>query len=221
MKRKESFIEGEIVYLRKPNIEEEIYNGEWHSWFNNMEITKYLTHGIYPIDKNDEAQIVEDELKNPKSFLLSIYDNETNNHIGVISLKSIDLINRNAEIGIVMGSTKVRGAALEAMALMTEHAFERLNLIRLYAGQHMGLWKWVNTIELIGYKIEGYRKNGGVRGQNYDTVLTGITMEDYNHLKKKRGGKLLLQPFSKIYSEKRKDNLLPKVDEFFKSLYNK
>ena len=211
----EAFLVGEIVYLRKTNIQLDVIEGEWHSWFNDKEITKYLIHGVFPMSREQEAEFVKDQLNDSRSLLLSIVSKESNEHIGIISLKSIDLINRNAEIVIIMGFQKVIGAALEAMALMTEHAFERLNLIKLYAGQHEGLWKWVNSLELIGYRIEGYRRHGGVRnGEMYDIVLTGITAENYFNIKKERG-KLLTD---NLYKQRRKENLFPNVREFFNNL---
>jgi len=212
------FIKGRFIYLRKPDIQADVYDGEWHSWFNDMKITKYLVHGIFPVSREEEAKIVQEEIDNPSTLLLSIGDVKSDRHIGIISLKAIDLLNRTAEIAIVMGVEKF-GAALEAMALLTEHAFERLNLNRLYAGQHEDLWKWVNSLALIGYKIEGYRRHGGIRGRAYDTVLTGITAEDYFRLKKERGTSLLTETPENLFKKRRKENLLPTVKAFFDSLY--
>ena len=214
----DKFIEGEIVYLRTPNIQTDIIEGEWHTWFNDQTVTKYLEHGIYPVTRREEAKIVEDQSNNKSTLLLSIILKKNSKHIGVISLKSIDLINRTAEIALVMGPQKALGAALEAMALMTGHAFNRLNLLRLYAGQHENLWKWVNSLELIGYKIEGYRKQGGIRNGSYDIVLTGITADDFYKLTNKRGA---IPDITKKLKERRKQNLLPVVKNFFENLYNK
>lgn len=216
---KRAFIKGKLVYLRKPDIQTDIYGGDWNEWFNDREITKYLVHGIYPISKEEEAKLVQLEMENPKTLLLAIIDNKTHKHIGVISLKSIDLFNRIAEIAIVMGFDNVPGAALESMALMTEHAFERMNLNKLYAGQHEGLWKWVNRLELIGYRIEGYRRQGGIRGVPYDIVLTGIIAEDYFRLKKERGGSILMDDYSSLYKKKWRENILPTIKDFFDNLY--
>lgn len=211
---KDCFLEGELVYLRKPQIEKDIVQGDWHQWFNDQEITKYLVHGVYPNDRADQVSIIENQLKVKSTLLLSIIDKSTDDMIGVVSLKAIDLINRTAEIAIVTGFKKLPGGAIEAMALLTEHAFERLNLIKLYAGQHIELWKWVNTLETIGYKIEGYRVNMGFRGgKPYDVVLTGITDRDYFKLKEERGGKLI-DTFDKLYARKRKENIIGRLKDF-------
>jgi RimJ/RimL family protein N-acetyltransferase len=179
-----------------------------------------LIHGVFPLNREDQYRIIESGLNNKSGLLLSIIDNKTDKMIGVVSLKSIDLINGVAEIAIVMGFDKVPGAAIEAMALLTQHAFDRLNLNKLYAGQHMALWKWVNTLETIGYKLEGYRTNFGVRdGESYDIVLTGIDKENYYRLKAERGGKLI-HNFDQLYQLKRKENIFPKLAQFLKELNN-
>lgn len=217
--KQRAFIMGKLVYLRTPDIQADVYGGDWNEWFSDMEITKYLVHGIRPVSKDDQAKLVQSELENPKTLLFAIIEKASQKHIGVVSLKSIDLLNKTAEIAIVMGFDNIPGAALEAMALMTAHAFERMNLNKLYAGQHEGLWKWVNTLELIGYRIEGYRRQGGVRGLPYDIVLTGITSDDYFNLKKKRGGSVLTENIHQLYQNKRRENMLPNIKAFFDNLY--
>jgi ribosomal-protein-alanine N-acetyltransferase len=214
------FLQGEKIFLRKPNIEKDIVNGNWHQWFNDMEITKHLVHGVYPNSSDEQIKIVEVELSRSNSILLSIIDKETEKMLGIISLKSIDLINRNAEIAIVMGFEKKPGVAIEAMALLTQHAFDRLNLQKIYAGQHEELWSWINTLKTIGYKIEGIRRKGGYRdGKSYDIILTGITDEDYYSLKMERGGKLI-DSFEKTYKRKNKINFIAEIKKIIKNINN-
>ena len=77
----EAFLIGEIVYLRKPNIDNDVLKGEWHSLFNDKEITKYLVHGIFPVSREQEAGYVEDQLNDSKSLLLSIVSKESDEHL--------------------------------------------------------------------------------------------------------------------------------------------
>lgn len=186
------FIEGSIVYLRRPDIEQDVMQGHWHDWFNDYEITKYLVHGTRPISREEEREIVEAELSNPRSLLFAVCRRDTEEHIGICGLKGIDHANRTAEINIVMGPRPPVGSALEAMALVTKHAFDRLNLHHLYAGQHEGLWKWVNTLTLIGYELEGYRPAMGWRdGKPYGTMLTGVLAPTFYALQEARGGSIM------------------------------
>lgn len=166
------FLNGNLISLRKPDIEADIMQGQWHEWFNGAETTQCLIHGVYQITRESQKQLIEGELNNSRTLILSNVSNNTKKMIGVISLKSIDLLNRNAEIGIVMGFDNEPGVALEAFSLLTQHGFDRLNLLKIYGGSHEKLWNWVNTMETIGYKIERLRRNSGIRnGENYSTLL--------------------------------------------------
>lgn len=203
------FIRGTVVSLRMPNIDADILNGSWHEWFNDQEITEFLGHGVFPVNPDRQAEFIASEMSKSSSLILAIDSNETGAHIGVVSLKSINHIQRTAEIAIVMGFDKVHGAALEAMALMTKHAFNRLNLLKLYAGQHESLWKWVNTLGVIGYKVEGYRECWGYRnGKPWGAIMTGVSADHFYELQAARGGDILQGDVKKISLTRSKVNFI-------------
>lgn len=216
----EPFLLGKIVGLRKPDLDLDIMQGDWHEWFNDYNTTQYLVHGLFPVSREEEYEIVKRNLNRSDSLILTIIDTQNKDVLGVISLTSIDHVNRRAEIAIVMGkrSTKV-GAAIEAMALLTQHAFDRLNLEKIYAGQHESLWKWVNTLELIGYQIEGYRKKFGRRNCNsYGIVLTGVTVEKFNDLRQQRNGDILSHDVADLLRKRCKTNRIPKLSDYLESI---
>ncbi len=209
MSQIDQFLTGEHVYLRLPCIDTDVLKGDWHSWFNDAQVTKYLVHGAYPINREQQAEFVRSAMNDPRTLLLAIIDRKSDQHIGVISLKAIDHLNRNAEIGIVMGRNPTPGAALEAMALLIEHAFTRLNLHRIFAGQHEGLWKWINQLVLIGFELEGYRKDAGLRnGEYYGTVLTAVLAPRFFELTTARGGKILSPSLDALLRSRRKENVV-------------
>jgi RimJ/RimL family protein N-acetyltransferase len=212
------FLGGKIVSLCRPNIESDIINGDWHTWFNNQKITEFLVHGNRPVSAGEEAEIVRAEMSKSSSLLLTIVGNTDDKLLGVISIKDINHILRLGEIGLVTNEKQLPGAALEAMALMTTHAFDRLNLQKLYAGQHEGLWKWVNVLALIGYKVEGLRRHQGFRnGRPYDVILTGITSEDFFNIRTERNGDILCGDAVALAMKRKKMNL---ATEFIKILHN-
>jgi RimJ/RimL family protein N-acetyltransferase len=215
-----AFLSGNIVALRKPDLEIDIMQGDWHEWFNDYETTQYLVHGLVPVSREDEYEIVKRNLNRSDSLILTISDIQTGCNLGVISLTSIDHINRRAEIAIVMGKRSTRvGTAIEAMALLTQHAFDRLNLDKIYAGQHEALWKWVNTLELIGYQIEGYRKSFGRRNcKSYGIVLTGVTSDKFNDLRQQRNGDILGDDVITLLKKRCKTNRIPKLSEYLEML---
>jgi RimJ/RimL family protein N-acetyltransferase len=206
------FLAGAIVSLCRPNIEADIIDGDWHTWFNNQNITQFLEHGNHPISVSEEAEIVRSEMSNSASLLLTIVRNSDGELIGVISIKDINHILRRGEIALVTNEKNLPGAALEAMALMTSHAFDRLNLQKLYAGQHEGLWKWVNTLAVIGYKVEGLRRNHGFRnGKPYDVVLTGVTAEDFYKIRSERNGDVLCGNAVAVARKRRRTNIVAEL----------
>jgi len=186
------FLLGNIVSLRLPDTEKDVEKGVWASWFNDLNITRYLEHGVFPVSNSQECALVEKDLLDSSKIVLSIVQNHTEKLLGVISLNNIDHLNGRCEIAIVTGNDKVPGAALEAMSLLTSHAFDRLNMNKIYAGQHEGLWKWVNTLGLIGYRVEGYIEDWGVRdGKRFGKIVTGISSSQYYKIKNQRKGRLI------------------------------
>lgn len=216
---REVFLAGKIVSLCLPNLEADIKNGGWHTWFNNPKITEFLEHGIHPVSAAQEADIVAMELTKPSSLVLSMVSNLDNRLMGVISIKDIDHLRRRGEIALVTNEQRLPGGALEAMALMTAHAFDRLNLQKLYAGQHEGLWKWVNTLALIGYKVEGIRRQQGFRnGTSYDVILTGVTSEDFYRMRGERNGDMLCGDPVTLAMKRKKKNMAIELREFLVQL---
>lgn len=222
MTKPDIFLGGTIVYLRKPNLQTDVIEGEWHYWFNDYEITQYLVHGVFPVSREQELEIVKKNMERSDTLLLTVVDIESNRPVGLVSLCNIDFINRRAEIVIVMSKQKKLGAALEAMALLTQHAFDRLNLDKVYAGHHEKLWKFVNNLELIGYKIEGYREKFGRRNcESYGVILTGVEVDYFNKLRSLRGGNILGNDIFSLMRNRSKENKVIALSQYLKSLYSK
>jgi len=212
------FIAGNSINLCVPDIDADIMNGNWHNWFNDKEITRYLQHGVFTNTREAQRDYIAGEIKKPSNLILTIISKSPEQSLlGVISLKSINLIHGTAEIAIVLGDKKPM-AAIEAMALLTAHGFEQLNLNKIYAGQHEELAPWVYVLMTIGYQIEGLKRAEFNRGGKISAVIsTGITRDDYYSLKEKRGGALLLDPQSLNSLKPRKD-LLNELKLFLEQL---
>ncbi len=209
-----SFLTGKIVCLRPPVLPEDVQEGGWHNWFNDQSITEHLEHGVRPISESEEISILEAACNLPSNLIFAITRAVDQKLIGTISLRDINYLQRRAEIGLVLGNDMCPGAAIEAMALMTKHAFDRLNLEKLYAGQHEDLWKWVNTLGTIGYAIEGFRESYGYRnGKSYGVLLTGITAGQFYALRAKRGGDILLGNPLKTARGRSKTNPIPALQQ--------
>ena len=214
------FLEGKTVILRQPVIEKDVMQGHWHSWFNDPVTTQYLIHGVYPVNREQQAEIVAGEMADPSSLLLVVIDKETSRHIGVVCLKFINLALRSAALSIVFGDRSVKGAALESVALLTKHAFDRLNLTRVSGGQNASLWKWMNSLELIGYQLDGYSQDYGRRnGEKYDVATYSITSTRFYELQKQRGGNICTTSLPDLIKRKSKENKTEIMKQFFNDLY--
>lgn len=203
----EVFIEGEIVDLAIPT--EDFAAGEiWYKWFNNKSINRYLEQGIYP---NTQASQVHFFKSLGPDRLLLVVQNKRGIPLGIISLSFINFQKRSCDYALVidaMADIKNAGfAALEATALIVEHAFKSLGVTRINAGQHVDLFRWQQRLELLGFRLEGYHKNKFVKGSSVeDSVSIAVIYSDFIQICNRRGGKL----WDSLYEMKKRIKKLPK-----------
>lgn len=187
-----AFLAGKYVYLRPP--ERRDVEGRWYQWFNDPEVTRYLKRGTFPNTYEEQILFYENMGKNRDELILAIVDKASHQHIGVISLRPIDWIHRTADIAIVIGEKDYWSGfhAIEAMALLTDHSFCRLNLHKIRAYQHEKLGGWRKYLELIGYRTEAVLKREVFsEGRYHDMVVLAMFQEDCLRLKQERQGHLL------------------------------
>jgi RimJ/RimL family protein N-acetyltransferase len=221
------FISGELVNLCIPS-EDAIKLDGWADWFNDHENLKNTSHGIFPNTSSNQKKILKEikrqlrEVDDQKKIVLLLCEKKNNHAFGVISLQSIDLINKSAEIAINIGNPKISGmstlASLEAMALISEHGFDLLGLERIYAGQaYPSLLGWNKLLEVIGFKAEGISRKSFKRGHRVsDTLNIACSYEDYRLLKEVRGslwGNLSI--IRKVLRHQPKDSFAKKIDTYF------
>lgn len=155
-----------------------IGESNYKSWFNDREVTAYNSHGLFPYTESKM-----------KSFLASIND-ETNvtmaiyakrdktsfykydQHVGNVSLQSINWINRSAELAIIIGEKEHRekGLGLQVCAVMMYHAFVKLGLHRIWSGtaeDNIGMNK---IFDRLGFQKEGVFVHGMWRDGEYRDI---------------------------------------------------
>jgi len=189
----DKILEGHRIFLCHPT-KEEVEENQKHMWFNDYENTLYNSHGVFPISVEQEKNYIESENKNPNSIDFSIYEKQNQSLLGVVSLKGINLINRSAEMAIILRNAKEKkqGISIEAVGLILEHGFGRVNLHRVYAGTHIKLERWVEKLGVIGFRSEGIGRDAFFRdGKFSDKIFFSVLAPDFFALKKNRGGKIL------------------------------
>lgn len=188
MKNLDVFISGETIDLCIPT-REFARDSQWYSWFNQPSITRFLEQRIFPNTPEEQENFF---VSNLQKRLLFIIATKNHQYKGVISLSSLDFVRGSCEIAIVVdASIEPRlspYASLEAIARLTEHGFESIGMHRIVAGQHTGLVRWQQRMELLGYKLEGIHcKKFSKAHEVADVVSIACLNEDFILIKRNRG----------------------------------
>ena len=191
-KKYSTFINGELLDLCIPN-ENAILEDGWTEWFNDIPNLDGTSHGVFPNHASSQLERLANLAKDKTQIVLLICDKKYNKAIGVISLQNIDFMQRSCEVALNIGRKNKKLldplAPLEAMSLITEHAFIHLGVQRVYAGQPYPLLKnWNKALELIGYKSEGFNYLSFIKSRKvHDIVLIACLYEDFQKLNELRG----------------------------------
>ena len=196
---KDAWLQSHSVYLRE--IEEvDVTNGIWHKWYNDYELTAYNSHGVYPINVDDERQFFRNSKNNRAEISLAICAVESGLVIGAVSLVGIDLLNRKAEVTCTIADNISPTAGLESIGLIIQHGMDRLNLNKINGGAHDGLSDWVKMMSCLGFVYEGRLREESLRnGVYHDTIKFGVLSEDFNRLRLERNGDYLFSTAGQLY----------------------
>lgn len=95
-----------------------------------------------------------------KNVYFAIEANETKKTIGYFTLQKIDLINRNAMLGIVIGNSDYRGKGLgkEIMQNGINYGFNTLGLYKIFLNVLENNESAIKLYKNIGFEIEGVLK---------------------------------------------------------------
>jgi RimJ/RimL family protein N-acetyltransferase len=169
------FIKGEKIDLCV--IEETDTLGNYKNWLNDQEVCLGNSHHKFPVKTTQLVQFVQSLEGNQTILVLGIYDKRSKEHVGNVSLQKIDWINRSAEFAILLGERESwgKGFGLEACKLMIKHAFDSLNLNRVYCATFESNKGMINIALKSGMKREGIRVNAVFKNGIYlDVVEFGI-----------------------------------------------
>jgi len=171
----EKFLEGERIYLRE--VRPSDVNETYYKWMNAPEVTRFLESRFNPNSIETLREYVEGKLGDRENVFLAIVLKDRDRHIGNIKLGPINWIHRFADIGILIGEQDCwgKGYAGEAIQLMVDYAFGKLNLHKLTAGSYSLNQGSVKAFQKVGFEIEGVRKELFYCDGGYvDHILMGM-----------------------------------------------
>ena len=141
---------------------------------NNINVSRYLRDRFpYPYTRKDARGVSRRRHRrgSGRTKLAIDVDGEAVGGIGVIVGSDVERF--SAEVGYWLGEPFWgRGIVTEALMLFSEHVFERLNLLRLFAlalAENVGS---ARVLEKAGYQQEGVMRSAAVKfGKPHDQLL--------------------------------------------------
>jgi RimJ/RimL family protein N-acetyltransferase len=151
------------------------------TWFNDRDVTRYLAK-TRPVTLQQEEEYIEKVSQGDQDLVLGMVIKEPEQFVGVTGLHRIDPKNRHASFGITIGAKEAwgKGAGTEAARLIVQHAFDTLNLNRVWLHVHER-----NQAGLRAYQKAGFRREGVLRqdsfgeGRYWDTIVMGVLRDEW------------------------------------------
>ncbi|MBU1055052.1 MAG: GNAT family N-acetyltransferase [Proteobacteria bacterium] len=185
------FIKGNLIDLVCLN-ESIALNSNWYNWFNDEENMYNMQKHYFPSTRESQVNFFRTVINNSATMLqVGIFHKKDQILIGVISLSKIDYLNRKCEISGFIGEKKYQNIQnfLEANRLLICHAFEQLNMNRIYGGAIK------NEIAELYLRSLGFTREGLLvedvykNGMYNDVHLIAISQKRYNEFFKKNDDK--------------------------------
>lgn len=152
----------------------------YQAWINDLSVTRFLASS--PMSLDQEMNWYENVLKDSRMVYFTIYELPSYRPIGGVDLHGIDLRNRCAELGIMIGEQNARGRGLgtEAVRLACDYGFHALELnsiwLLTYGWNIAGQKAYVKA----GFKEVGRRRQARFfDGRFWDDVYYDLLREEF------------------------------------------
>jgi RimJ/RimL family protein N-acetyltransferase len=149
-------------------------------WFNDPEITRFLLRH-QPMSLHAEEEFLRRIPSNETDVILGIVIRETGRLIGTVGLHP-EVRCRSARFGIALGDKSCwdRGFGTTVTRLMVRHAFDTLNMNRVWLHVYEYNQRGVHVYEKIGFKTEGRLRQETYRdGRYWDIIVMGLLRDEW------------------------------------------
>jgi RimJ/RimL family protein N-acetyltransferase len=154
----------------------------FHAWLNDNEVNQYLSLTL-PFSLAAEERWFENMERQPAAehvLVIEIREGDGWKPIGNISLMDVNSINRTAEVGLFIGEKSLwsQGYGSEALALMLKHAFETVNLHRVWLRVFEHNPRGIRAYEKVGFVHEGRMRQALYQNGRYQDILIMSVLRD-------------------------------------------
>ncbi len=179
------FTIGKNIYLRP--LEKKDINIKYLKWINDEKLCGHLEANRFPNSIKDLMDYYISAKNKKNTVLFAICVKKNNEHIGNCSLTNIDWINRRAQYGRVIGVQKkhLKGLGAEALELLKEYAFYKINLNSIWTGVNEKNIASIKSNIKSGMKKVGlFPESVFYRGKLVNMILFCITKKEFEKNKK-------------------------------------
>lgn len=170
-------LRGEFINLRPLQVADAELTFHWR----HAQRAKFLNVGAASVEQ--QAAWIAGRPSSEHNFVIEL---KSGHALGTLSLTGIDQVNRHGESGrfLIGDEEAAKGvpAAVEAMRLLYELAFEQLGLVRIcgiVAANNPLMIKWQ---KYLGMKEEGRLRNHLCQdGVFHDAIFLGLLVEEYHN----------------------------------------
>ncbi len=155
-------------------------------WRNNRKL-RNQTHGFrFPVsDDMEQIWFEKNVLEAPPHKAIFAIQHEDNSLAGLAQLDGIDMVHRNARLGIFIGAETARGKGLGKKALieLIDFGFADLNLVKIYLYVNVSNKNAIGLYEQTGFVTEGTLKDHYFVNNSWeDLLIMSIFQENWRPL---------------------------------------
>lgn len=152
------------------------------TWMSDPEVVMFLSSDSIGLSAEEERAWILKAKKSKNGIFLSI-DTKEGEHIGIVSLRKISTVHKNAELGITIGNKKYWGQGLgtEAVILICKYGFRKCGLKRIYLNVIAYNTRGINAYKRVGFKKEGVmRQHIFKNGYFHDYICMGLLKNEFS-----------------------------------------
>jgi diamine N-acetyltransferase len=173
----DTMIHGKRIYLRAWERSDLV---AFTRWFNDPEVTVNLGDAYPALSSIQEERFFEQAITEKHHYAIVLREGDL--LIGNCSFHHLDLHNRSAELGIVIGEKAYwnQGYGREAVGMMLEIGFEGLGMNRIELRYYDFNARGRRAYEAAGFVEEGHlRCSHYVAGAFHDMVIMSVLADEY------------------------------------------
>ena len=176
---------GDNIYLSPISLDD---IEEYAQMVNDIKVSVGLGYLSYTniIDFESEKEFLI-SVKKEKMFAVRLLENDE--LLGNIGFNSLDIINRNGALGVLIGNPKYqrKGYGTEALKLILDYGFSFLNLRNISLSVFEYNEAAYNLYKKAGFKEVGrLRKAVEIMGKTYDVIIMDMLKEEFQSVYIKR-----------------------------------